>query len=153
MISCSDDWYFSFPTLSTPHNPHSIQTTTGKNHIRPDTHTANPSTSPAKLQQTRLLGSSSPVSTSGGGDYWRHGPSSLSPPPEQIQSVCPRVAKPRTSHIGATLRRGPVYKYRCVDPIISFLTRRRTFHTCTFGPSLVREYLFILVLFSTCVCP
>jgi hypothetical protein len=41
---------------------------------------------------------------------------------------------------------GPVYKDGRADPIISCFTRRWTFLTCTFGPSLVWGSLFILNL-------
>lgn len=81
--------------------------------------------------------------------YHRHWPSSLSPSPEQIQSVCPMdceiqtfVRKPNRPCV-----RGPVYKDGRVGHVISFSTLRWPFFSHT--SRLVSAWEFFSTLVSS----
>ena len=124
--SCSD-WHMSSPTLSTPHNlPTTIHSLPGQRLY------------PATDQHGQLQHASTKAATDPspgiqfssllvwGWRYHRHWPSSLSPSPEQIQSVvCPMdceiqtfVRKPNRPCV-----RGPVYKDGRVGHVISSTLR------------------------------
>lgn len=93
IISSRRDWHLAISTLSTPHNSHNHSRFKGQRLY------------PATDQHGQLQHASTKAATDSppGIQFssffvwgWRphtHGPSSISPPPEQIQSVCPMDCK------------------------------------------------------------